>query len=93
MAVIQIVVPAESLDFETAVATKKYVAFGDQDIFVGECDAAQTSVAAAALEVDFALVQVEELLNPLFLKVDRIHTAMTLALLAAAHDGCCDERG
>ena len=91
MAVIQIIVLAESLDFETAVATKKYVACGDQDIFVAECDAAHTPVAAAALEVNLALVPVEELLNLLRLKIDRKYAALTLALPAAAHDGCCDE--
>ena len=91
MAVIQIVVPTESHDFETAVETTKYIACGDQDIFVAERDAAQTWVAAAALEVNLARVPVEELLNLLRFKVDRKYAAVILTLPAAAHNGCCDK--
>ena len=91
MAVLQIVVLTDSLDFETAVATKKYIACGNQDFFVAECDAAQISVATAALEINLALVPVEELLNLVLLKIDRKYAALPLAWLVAAHDRCRNE--
>ena len=91
MAVIQIIVPTESLDFETAVVTIKFVACGDQDIVTAECNTAKAPVSAAALEVYVALVPVDGLFDPLILKIDRKYAAVTFALLAATHDGCCDE--
>ena len=91
MAVIQIVVLTECLDFETAVTTKKDVTCSDEDILVAERDATQTAVTAAALEINLALVQVEELLNSLLVKINRKHAAVTLSLLTATHDRCCDK--
>ena len=91
MAVIQVEVFTETLDFEAAVATKKYIACGNQDFFVAECDAAQTSVAAAAPEVNLARVPVNVLLNLLLVKIDQKNAAVTLALPTPAHDRCCDE--
>ncbi len=67
------------------------IAFTDRDILVAERDATQTAVAAAALEVNLALVQVEELLNSLLVKINRKHAAVTLSLLTATHDRCCDK--
>ena len=91
MAVLQIGVRAASLDFEFAVVTKKFVACGNQYIVAVERDAAQAPVGATSLEIDLARVPVYVLLNLLLLKIDREHAAVTLALLAAAHDGCCNE--
>ena len=71
---------------------KKFVACGNQYIVTVECNAAQVPVGAAALEVYIALVPVDMLLNFLFLKIDRKYAAVTLALPAATHDGCRDER-
>ena len=42
-------------------------------------------------EVYVALVPVDVLLDLLFLKIDRKYAPVTLALPAAAHDGCRDE--
>ena len=92
MAVLQIVVLVGSLQFEAAVETKKLVTCGDQDIATAERNAAQTPVATAALEVYLARVPVDQLGDVLFLKIDHIYTAVTLALAAAAYDGCRDER-
>ncbi len=58
MAVIQIKVLAESLDFESAVATKKNVACCDNDLLVGVCYSAVSPVTDAALVVNLALIQV-----------------------------------
>ena len=92
LAVIQVLVLADILDFETAVVPKQLIASCNQDISVAECDATQTPVATAALEVNLALVPVDSLLDFLFLKVNRIYAAVTLPLLAASHDRCCYER-
>ena len=91
MAVLQIAVPVGSHDFEAAVVTKKFVARGDQVIVTAERNTAQAPVSAAALEVYVALVPVDGLFDLLIFKIDRKYAAVTLALLAAAHDGCCDK--
>ena len=91
MAMLQIAVLARSLDFEVAIVTKKFVARCNQNIVIVECNAAQTPVGTAALEVYFGRVPVDVLLNLLFLKIDRKYAAVTLALLAATHDGCRDQ--
>ncbi len=91
MAVLQVAVPVGSLDFETAVVTKKFVACGNQDIFTAERNAAQAPVGAAALEIYAALVPVDLLFHLLILKIDRKYASVTLALLTATHNGCCDE--
>ena len=91
MAVLQIKVRTGSPDFEAAIVMKKFVACGDQDVVVAECDAAQAPVTAAALKVDLTRVPVDQLHNILILKIDRKYAAVTLAFPAAAYDGCCDE--
>lgn len=91
MAVLQIVVLAGSFHFKAAVEMKKFVACGDQDIATAECNAAQAPVATTALEVYLARVPVDHLRNILFLKIDHKYAAVTLALAAAAYDGCRDE--
>ncbi len=91
LTVIQILVLTDSLDIETAGVPKQLIASCDQDIIVAECDTAQAPVRAAAFEVNVACVPVDVLLNILILEIDREYAAVTLALLAAAHDGCCDK--
>ncbi len=91
MAVLQITVRIGSPDFEAAIVMKKFVACGDQDVVVAECDTAQAPVATAALEVYLARVPVDQLLDVLLLKIDHKYAAVTLAFPAAAYDGCCDE--
>ena len=91
MAVLQIAALIRSLHFEAAVVAKKFVACGNQYIVTVECNAAQAPVGAAALEVYIGRVPIDMLRNLLFLKIDRKYAAVTLALPAAAHDGCRDE--
>ena len=92
MAVLQIKVRTGSPDFEAAIVMKKFVACGDQDIATAECNAAQAPVATTALEVYLARVPVDHLRNIPFLEIDHKYAAVTLALAAAAYDGCRDER-
>ncbi len=92
MAALQITVPGRRLNPEVAVVTKKFVACGDQDIVTAECNAAQAPVGTVALEVYVARVPVDVLFDLLFLEIDRKYAPVTLSFLAAAHDGCCDER-
>ncbi len=87
MAVLQITVRTGSPDFEAAIKMKKFVAGGDIDIVVSECNTPQAPVAAAAFEVYIGLVPVDMLHDLLFLEIDCIHATVTLALLAAAHNG------
>ena len=90
MAVLQIAVRVGSPELEAAVVMEQLVACGDEDIVVAECDTAQAPVAAAALEIDLARVPVDQLHDILFLKIDRIYAAVTLAFPAATYDGCCN---
>ncbi len=91
LTVIQILVLAGSLDFESAIVAEKFVASGNQNIFVAECNAAQAPVAAAALDVNLARVPVEVVLDFLFIKVDPIDAAVTSAPAVTTHDRCRDE--
>ena len=86
MAVLQIAVHTRSLNLEAAVVTKEFVACGYQDFVTTECHAAQAPVAAAALEVYLARIPVDVLKDILFLKINRIYAAVTLAVPAAAYD-------
>lgn len=91
MAVLQIVVLIGSPDFEAAVETKKFVTCSDQDIVITECNAAQAPITTAAFKVYLARVPVDQLHNILLLKIDHKYAAVTLALPAAAYDGCRDD--
>ncbi len=91
MAVLHIAVLMRALNLEAVVVKKKFVARGDIDIVTVECDATKAPVCAAAFEIYPARVPVDVLHDFLFLKIYRIHAPVTLALLAAAHDGSCDE--
>ncbi len=88
MAMLQIAVPVGGHEFEAAVVTKMFVACGDQDIVTAKRNAAQAPVSAATLEVYVTLVPVDVLFDLLVIKIDRKYAAVTLALLAATHDGC-----
>jgi hypothetical protein len=91
MAVIQVVVSAECLDLETAVAAEQHVACGDQNILISDGNTAQPPVATPGLEVDVARIQVEELFNLPAVEIDHEYAAMTSHALFAANDRSCYE--
>ena len=93
MAVFQVTVAVRMLDFKIAVIAKEFIAGSDVDVIAVESDSAQTAIRTAAFKIDTAGIPVDMLLAGLRLEIDRVDTAVTLALLAATNNGCRYELG
>jgi hypothetical protein len=78
-------------EFEVRRIGEKFIAGGDVNPVVVECDASQTTIRAAALPIDICRVPVDNLLYRLFFNVYQVDTAVTLALLTATDDRTCDQ--
>jgi len=91
--VFQVAVAVRVFDFKIAVVAKEFIAGGDVDVIAVESDSTQTAICAAAFEIDTAGIPVDVLFAALRFKIDRIDTAVTLALLAATNNGCRYEFG
>lgn len=88
MTVFEVTVSERALHFEVAVIAKQFIARSDMNIIIIDIDAAQTTIGAATLKVNFAGIPVDMLQALLRLEVDRIYAAMTFTLLGSTNHGC-----